>query len=815
MRIVAVTAYLVASLCGAALAAGLPEARPQAAGMDPRALSALDGLIEKAIQDGQTAGAVCIVGHNGKIVYRKAFGHAALHPEKRAMTVDTVFDLASLTKVTATAPSIMRLVEQGKITLNTTVASVWPEYGANGKRGVTIRQLLTHTGGLSPGHGFFRMFGDENKGRAPGGPGWRDFYPQAMAELAAAPLQYTPDTRFTYSDDGFMTLGEVVRRVSGKPLDVFAREEIFAPLRMNDTDYRPGPALSQRTALTEKRWDAWLQGQVHDPSAWAIGGVAGHAGLFSTADDLARYCQMYLNGGALDGARVLGPATVRAMTTPASPDGLPVRGLGWDLDSGYTRRGDLFTPASFGHTGWTGTSLWVDPPSNTFVVLLANRVHVPNGGVNTLQWRVSNVVAAAATDIPAERRTAAYAPPRPEAVRSAPPVAAAPAPAYMNTLTGIDVLVQEKFAPLKGRKIGLITNPTGIDRNRKATADLFFEQHQAGNLQLVAFFGPEHGIRADVDDIVKDEKDPKTGLPVYSLYNYRERIFKPTPAMLKGVDTIVFDVQDIGVRYYTYITTMAYAMEAAKENGLKMVVLDRPNPINGVTVDGPALDLALRSFAGYYPIPVRHGMTVGELARFFNAEYKIGCDLEVVQVKNWNRALWFDQTGQPWVNPSPNIRNLNQASLYAAVGMLEASNVSVGRGTEQPFELFGAPWINDVQLAEALNRLNLPGLSFTPIRFTPTSSLYRGQECGGVNVQLLDRNAMEGTRSAVAMLDVLQRLYGTVEKGVDVSGSKGMIGRREVPDAIIAGKPVPEIVATWQKDVADFKAARAKYLLYP
>jgi len=283
--------FLVAIISAGApaLAAGLPEAKPESVGMDPKALDRLDGLIRQAIHEGKVAGAVCVVGHNGKIVYRKAFGYAALDPHKRLMTVDTVFDLASLTKVTATAPSIMKLVEQGKLTLGTRIASVWPEYGANGKDDVTIRQLLVHTGGLSAGHGFFRLYGEANKGRRPGGPGWQDFYPKAMQDLAEAGLRYTPDSRFTYSDDGFMTLGEVVRRVSGKPLDVFAREEVFAPLKMKETTYRPGPALSKRAALTEKRWDAWLQGEVHDPSAWAVGGVAGHAGLFSTADDLARY----------------------------------------------------------------------------------------------------------------------------------------------------------------------------------------------------------------------------------------------------------------------------------------------------------------------------------------------------------------------------------------------------------------------------------------------------------------------------------------------------------------------------------------------
>jgi uncharacterized protein YbbC (DUF1343 family)/CubicO group peptidase (beta-lactamase class C family) len=811
MRSLIPLALLSLALVGGARAAGLPVARPADVGMNAATLAHLDEAIQASIRAGNAPGAVCIVGHNGHIVYRKAFGYKSLEPVKRPMTLDTVFDLASLTKVTATAPSIMKLVEQGKLTLRTDMSNVWPAYAANDKGAITIRQLLTHSAGLSPGHGFFAKYGARNTDRHVWDPAFQSAYTDAIADLASAGLRYTPDSQFSYSDDGFMTLGEVVRRVSGESLNVFAKRTIFEPLGMHDTTFLPGPALRARAAPTEKRWNTFLQGEVHDPSSWSLGGVAGHAGLFSTADDMARYCQMYLNGGKLGGRRVLGEATVRAMTTPASAAGLPVRGLGWDIDSGYTKRGDLFSNASFGHTGWTGTSVWIDPPSQTFVVLLTNRNH-PNGRGNVLglEWRVSNIVAAAVADTPAAQRTAAYSQPQPE---KAEPAYVVKQLTFVNTLTGIDVLEANNFDILKGRKIGLITNPTGIDRQRRATADLLNDQAKAGSLQLVAFFGPEHGIRADVDDIVSDSKDPKTGLPVYSLYDYKKRIFKPTPEMLKGIDTLVFDIQDIGVRYYTYITTMAHAMEAAKENNIKMVVLDRPNPINGVTVDGPNLDLALRSFAGYYPMPVRHGMTIGELAKFFNTEYKIGCDLEVVPMKNWYRSLWFDQTGLPWVDPSPNIRDLTQASLYPAIGLLEAANVAVGRGTDRPFELFGAPYMDDVQLAEALNRRHIPGLSFIPHQWTPTTREFSGQLVKGVNVQLLDRDALDGARAAVEIFDVLVRLYG--EDRVKSMGSKGMFGVTSVPEAIIAGKPVNEIAASWQKDVADFKKARAKYLMYP
>jgi uncharacterized protein YbbC (DUF1343 family)/CubicO group peptidase (beta-lactamase class C family) len=785
-------------------------AKPLEAGMDPAALTRIDGLIRKDIADGKIPGAVCIVGHKGRIVYRKAFGYAALQPTRRLMTVDAVFDMASLTKVTATAPSIMKLVEEGRLTLATDMATVWPAYAANGKGEITIRQLLTHSAGLSPGHAFFSKYGDANKGKRPGGPGWTSVHDNVMRDLEEARLYYTPDSRFTYSDDGFITLGEIVRRVSGKSVAEFAKENLFGPLKMKDTTYLPGPALAKRAAPTEMRWGRWLQGEVHDPSAWSLGGVAGHAGLFSTADDMARYAQMYLNGGELDGVRVLSQATVRRMINPATPIGLPVRGLGWDINSDYTKRGDLFAAQSFGHTGWTGTCLWADPTSQTFVVLLTNRNHVKNGNVLPLEWRISTVVAAAVTDMPAAQRTAAFAPPRDEMVPEAPTPAPAP---RMNTLSGIDVLEAEKFDRLKGRKIGLITNPSGLDRQRRATADVLFEQSKAGTFNLVALFGPEHGIRADVDDVVLDSHDSMTGLPVFSLYNYKTDTYKPTPAMLKGIDTLVYDVQDIGVRYYTFITTLGHALEAAKENGIRVVVLDRPNPVNGAVVDGPTLALEKRGFASWAPTPVRHGMTVGELALFFNDALNIHADLDVVHMQNWQRRLWFDETGLPWVNPSPNIRDLNEASLYPAIGLLESANLSVGRGTDRPFELFGAPYINDVQLAEELNRRNIPGMRFTPIRFTPKSSAFKGEECGGVSVELVDRDAMSGCRAGAEILDALRRLYGA--DAVKIEGTKGMFGTKATPDAIIAGEPVDRIAAAWQKDVDAFRQARRKYLLYP
>ncbi len=783
--------------------------------LDAGTLAALDGVIEDAIARELAPGAVCIVGTADGVLYRKAFGRAAVEPEAEPMREDHLFDMASLTKVVATTSAIMKLVEQGRLTLDTRVSEFWPEFAAQDKQSVTVRQLMTHTSGLPAGLGLYGRFAEVNRGHRPGAADWQDVMAGVAEQVAAVSLREQPGTRFIYSDVGYITLGEIVRRVDGRPLHQFVAEEIFGPLGMTETGFLPGAELQARAVPTELRHDRWLRGEVHDPSSWAMGGVAGHAGLFSTADDMARFCAMLLGQGRLGRARVLSPAAVRAMTSPASPEGLPVRGLGWDLDSPYTRRGDLFGEGSFGHTGWTGTSMWVDPEAGVFVVLLTNRVHpAGKGNVGGLQRRVSNIVAASWNG--PGRLSAQSGPPRPKAVAAPAASQTAAGPAvkaleFAEVLSGLDVLELEDYAPLAGRRVGLITNSTGVNRRRETAIDLLYEQHQAKRFELVALFSPEHGIRAELDTTVPDERDEATGLPIYSLYRPGTRA--PTDAMLEGIDTLVFDIQDIGVRYYTYISTMAQAMETAAAKGLRFVVLDRPNPIGGEAVDGPLLDPELRHFISWFEVPTRHGMTIGELARFYNGTKSLGCELHVVAMRGWRRGMWFDQTGLPWVNPSPNIRSQTEATLYAAVGPIEAARLSVGRGTDHPFERLGAPWIeDDVELAALLNARGLPGLSFIPVQFVPTTREYQGELCRGVMVQLLDRDRMEGIRTAVTILDVLTRRYGA--EALNPAATAPMFGTRKVPADVVAGRNVDEIVAGWRADVERFRAERAPYLLY-
>ena len=356
-------------------------------------------------------------------------------------------------------------------------------------------------------------------------------------------------------------------------------------------------------------------------------------------------------------------------------------------------------------------------------------------------------------------------------------------PPWTPALTGIDVLRAGGFASLRGKRVGLVTNHTGLARDGATTIDLL---QGAKDVSLVRLFSPEHGIRGILDASVPSTIDEKTGLTIHSLYGETRR---PTADMLEGIDTMVVDLQDIGARFYTYMTTMAYVMEEAAKRKIAVVVLDRPNPINGFQIEGPALDKGMLAFTGYFPrMPIRHGMTLGELAKLFNAENRIGADLTVVPMQNWHRDRWFDATGLPWINPSPNMRNLIQATLYPGIGAIEGTNLSVGRGTDTPFEQIGAPWIDGVALSDALNARNLPGIRFYPVRFTPAASKYANEACGGVFMIVTDRAAIRPVRVGVEIAALLHKLYGAkyeLDKAERLFGSKDGLTR------IVAGRIRP------------------------
>jgi uncharacterized protein YbbC (DUF1343 family)/CubicO group peptidase (beta-lactamase class C family) len=795
-------------------------------------LTELDAVIEKAIAADEIPGAVLVVGHQGRILHRKAYGWRALLPQREPMTLDTIFDIASLTKVVATTPAVVKLIEQGLLRLNDPVARYVPEFAAKGKDQVSVRHLLTHTSGLRP---IPRITG-----------AWSGTEPVLNA-IYDDTLIAPPGARFIYSDTGFILLGEVVRRVSGLPLDEYVARNIFAPLGMRHTRFRPREDSKPRIAPTEEidlpegakagsGRGRVLRGEVHDPRARQMGGVAGHAGLFSTAGDLTIFCRMLLAEGRIPATqpaeasarrvsprmmrlgRIGGPAgpsrarrlfsaaTVHKMVTPQSPPWSPtLRGLGWDIDSVYSAlRGELFPVASFVHTGFTGTSVWIDPASRTFIILLANSVHPhERPAISSLRSRVATVVAAAlnlgeslAFTSLLERSAGAerlYGPSG-QLVRQA------------QTRTGIDVLEEEDFGPLRGKRVGLITNQTCVDRNGRSTIDLLW---RAEGVKLVALFNPEHGITGREEGKIPSSTDPATGLPIHSLYSDTRR---PTEEMLRGIDAIVFDLQDAGVRFYTYLTTMAYAMEEAAKRKISFYVLDRPNPLGGEALEGPMLDPDRRSFIGYFVVPVRYGMTIGELARLFNTENKINADLHVIPMKQWERRDPYEATGLLWIPPSPNLRSLYTALLYPGIEILEDGGVSVGRGTDTPFALFGAPWIRATELAGYLNQRFVPGVRFVPTRFTPRSSLYKDVPCEGISLVITDRASLHSMLMGLEIASAVAKLYPnrfTLEKTIRLLGSAATLERLKKGDA------PTRIVEDWADDLEAFRKIRAKYLLYP
>ena len=759
-----------------------------------RKLAAIDSVVKEAIRAGNCPGAVVVVGQNGKVVYRKAFGHRALVPRELPMNLHTIFDMASVTKVVATTTAIMQLVEQGKIVLSAHVSDYWPEFQANGKEAISVRELMTHYSGLPPDL--------ELK------PEWSG-NDTAMKMIVETKPMAPPGARFIYSDINFETLGELVRRVSGQPLDTYCLEHIFKPLGMKETRFNPPSSWRKRIAPTQYQEGdkgKMLWGEVHDPTAYNMGGVAGHAGLFSTAADLVIFAQMLLNGGSYKHARILSPLTVEKMTSPQNPpDKMAVRGLGWDLDSPFaSNRGELFDVGSFGHTGFTGTDIWIDPVTNTYLIILTNRVH-PNGKGDVVQMRtqIASLVAAAlgpssAEQVLASRRSLTgyyelmrgY---REQGLRNG------------KVLAGVDALEAENFAPLQGKRVGLITNSSGLDAAGRRTIDLLA---QAPGVKLIALFSPEHGLAGRVDARVASTTDAATGLPVYSLYGDVER---PTDKMLEGLDALVFDIQDAGVRFYTYTTTLGYCLEAAAKKGIDFYVLDRPNPLNGDEVEGPVLDGDLRSFVAYYPLPVRHGMTVGELAQMFNGENHLGAKLHVIKMQGWQRTDWYDETGLAWVNPSPNLRNATEEVLYPGVAMVEGANVSVGRGTDTPFEILGAPWMVSHDLAAYLNARNIQGVRFLPVDFKPSSSSFANQVCHGVQILLIDRQALDSPALGLEIAHALRKLYPNV---FDLDKTLPLIGARWVLKAIAAGEDSSRIVFEWQEPLEQFRAVRSKYLLY-
>lgn len=778
------TAPLVGILLVVLAAASVPAA-PSGAVLSRQAFEPIGQIVDSEIKAGRIHGAVVEIGQPNGVLYRRAFGWRELGPRPVAMRPDTIFDLASLTKL-ATAVAIMQLHERGKIALDAPVAAYWPGFARNGKGSITIRELMTHYSGLAP---------DLDLNRE-----WRG-YATAIAMIEQVRPSHPPGSSYEYSDINYEALGEVVRRVSGLSLDSYCRRNIFAPLGMSDTGFLPSARVLNRVAPTGFVGGRLEIGEVNDPTAARMGGVAGHAGLFSTADDLARFATAMLDGGQAGGARILSAASIAQMISPQSPPGGDhLRGLGWDLGPPLADNRELLLPVgSYGHLGYTGTMLWIDPVSRIYVIVLANRTY-PDGTGDAGPLRREILTALSEhLGVVAEARVEQVCPGLEAFCRSHRRADGG------DVRAGADVLAADRFAPLRGARIGLITNQSGTSR-----AGLGDVEALAGapNLRLRAIFSPEHGLRGDADGLVMSDTDPATGLPVFSLYG---ATLRPRAPMLEGLSALVFDVQDAGARFYTFATTMGYAMEAAARYGLDFYVLDRPDPITAAIVQGPVMDPGLKSFTGYFPMPTRPGMTMGELAEMFDHENHLRVRLHVIRMRRYARSQWFDQTGLRWVAPSPNLRTVAEATLYPGVGMIEGANVSVGRGTATPFELVGAPWIDAARLQAYLEQRRIPGVSFARADFIPTADTYADRTCHGVRIALQDRSALNAPALGVELIGALHKLY---PRKFDIGATLSMVGSRQALAQLESGVDPTQVVADWQPGLDRFRILRARYLLY-
>jgi uncharacterized protein YbbC (DUF1343 family)/CubicO group peptidase (beta-lactamase class C family) len=851
-------------------------------------------LINQAIAAKKLPGAVVLLNHNGKKVFEQAYGNRAIEPTTEPMTEDTIFDMASLTKCLVTATAIMQLYEAGKFQFDDPVAKYLPAFAANGKENVTIRELLTHYSGLPEDVDLKDPWGLAAPDKAEG-----------IRRAMNATLYGPPGLTFKYSDINFITLGALVEKLSGQPLDLYAQQHIFTPLDMTHTRYLPinaacGPSNfipfpSREDSLTAilhtgkavdkfctaSAWNAedWvpniaptahdnelnaqvnpnydriLRGTVHDPTTRRMGGVAGHAGVFSTAADVAIYAQALLDKLLHNtGPFPLNQSTLQLMTRPEqpptavdtatifTPDGQPTkgvatRGFGWDINSAYSRpRGEIFPVGSFGHTGFTGTSLWIDPQSDTFVIILANAIH-PRGNppISALRGQVATA-AAHALGITSSNTVISTEAKRSGETRFSTQSAQSTS---TSTLTGIDVLEQTHYAALQQAatrhnnhlRTGLLTNQTGLDASGHRTIDIL--NHSVPQVELTKIFSPEHGIFGKQDTTaIASETDPTTHLPVVSLYGPKDSDKRPTHEELKDLDAVLIDLQDAGVRFYTYEAVTGYFLEAAAQekalgHNLEIIVLDRPNPIGGTLVQGPVSDAGRDSYTNYMPLPVRHGLTLGELARYIDGERRLptpgspnvqsplNAQLTVIPLEHWARGQYFDQTGLPWTDPSPNLRSLTAATLYPGVALLETTNISVGRGTATPFEHFGAPYIDAPALTAYLAKRNIPGVSFAPTTITIADDAnhypYHGQTIPAIHITLTDRNALDSPSLGIELLSALQRLY---PKQFNLAHADRLLVSVNTLLALQNNEDPHKIIAAWAPDLNAFKARRQPYLLY-
>lgn len=745
----------------------------------------IEQAVLDAVDQGHTPGAAVAIGSSEHLWFSAAYGDLERGQGARRVSHQTIYDLSSLTKPLVTAFALAQLVEQKKVSYDDPVAKHLPCFASGAdsadKSSVTVAHLLLHTSGLPP---VIAKSAYEGKSRE-----------AALNTICRAKLTARPGGVFRYSDIGYVILGALVEKLSGEPLERYFRSHIATPLGLETTRFGPLPkelidACVAPTEYTEHRGDtrALICGQTHDPVAWRLGGVAGNAGLFSTAPDLSRYAQTLLRmaRGTAGPDAPLSKAGFAAMITPRLVPG-GRRNYGWDVETGYSKqRAEGFSDQAFGHSGFAGTSLWLDPVHDLFVLFLSNRVYPDGKGeVRPLQRRIAELALEARSRVFREDDR--------------------------GVLAGIDVLESQDFALLAGSRVGLITNNAARTRDGRRTIDALV----AAGVSLVRLFSPEHGLSAQREGKIADTVDARSGTPVVSLFGENKQ---PRSDAFANLDVVLFDLQDVGVRFYTYQATMRRAMEAAAQQGVRFVVLDRPNPLGAARVLGPTLDAHNQgTFINHYPLPLAHGMTMGELSKLFSQELKLTGSFDTVPLQGWSRTMTFTETQLPWFAPSPNLPDVATVQLYPAVALVEGTAVSVGRGTEVPFQVIGAPTFDARAFIATFDEAKLSGIRLDVTRFTPGSGRHRKRRCDGVRLHVEDTTAIDIRRLGYALVVALAR----TQPHVDPQRIEKMIGDQVVSKLLLeratdlsVADVIEQAIRKSDDGLSVFRTQRKSALLY-
>jgi uncharacterized protein YbbC (DUF1343 family)/CubicO group peptidase (beta-lactamase class C family) len=711
----------------------------------------------EALKESKAPGGVLYVGTSDSVHLHVASGYRQTFPKTRPAKKDTLYDLASVTKVVGTATAIMQLKEQQKLSLDQPVTDFVPLPELSQ---ITLKHLLTHTSGLVAVERYFTSMTSLDA---------------MLQRYAKEGIESLPDVEHLYSDVGYMLLGRVVEEASRESLEVYCQKNIFAPLEMNRTSYNPPKSWVANCAPTEN--DPWrgklVHGEVHDENTWAVGGISGHAGIFSNAPDLAKFCRGLMTG------KILKLDTLREMTTMNQKPLYPWQGIGWQIDPWSTKKtGFLPSRAAFGHTGWTGTSIWMDVDTDLFVILLSNTCHPDREDRDNETLRRTVHTAIGKTFY-----------------------------THTNTHSGLDRLVRENFKIIEDRRFALLTNHAAVDQHSRHILDVL---GFVPDLQLKRLYSPEHGIRGQAEAGEKIEGQD-SAVPVTSLYGKQKA---PAPHELAEIDVFLIDLQDIGARYYTYMATMKACLEACAEADVPVVVLDRPNPVNGITLEGPIAENT-NSLVSSTAIPIRHGMTMGELAVWFqeNDLKRANLKLEINYLDNWQPKRMFDECTLPWIAPSPNMPDPDTALLYIGTCLIEGTNLNEGRGTETPFKILGAPWLDAQAVLKNISQKDHMGCRLEGQKYTPTSipgkatnPKYNDEECNGIRIHVEDPKKVSAFQLAVAILSAIQKTHS--DKLEFIPFFDTLAGGPDVRERILDGQSASRMIKAYKPGLERFNQQR-------